>query len=121
MASIRARLTTTYAAALTGTILVFGGTLWLGRGAVLERDVQRYATGEAEGVLRLAAEVRDRNAPGKPLPLTEYVDSLKGARVTPPLNAVLEALPDIVFLFDTAGFRVYASREVRLLSYGSVV
>ena len=43
MASIRARLTATYAAALAGTMLVFGATLWIGRGAGVQRELERYA------------------------------------------------------------------------------
>src|SRR5689334_2848780 len=116
MASIRARLTTTYAAALAGTMLVFGATLWIGRGASVQRQLERYASAQAEVALRLTAFVRRKARPGEPVQLTEVRDTVVGPTVVPELYTLLEALPEFILVVDANGQIVYGSREARLLS-----
>jgi len=120
MASIRARLTATYAAALVGTMLVFGATLWIGRGASVQRELERYAGAQANIALRLTATIRRKSKPDAPAPLTEIRDTLVGPTVVPELYTLLEAIPDFVILVDDHGGIVYGSREARLLSSQSL-
>ncbi len=68
MASIRARLTATYAAALVGTMLVFGATLWVGRGAGSYEYLEREIGEEADAARRLAQAVRVRYSALTPRP-----------------------------------------------------
>jgi signal transduction histidine kinase len=122
MASIRARLTATYAAALAGTMLVFGATLWLGRGAGVQRELERYAGSQADIALRMVrivAVAQRKERPDQPLQLTEIRDTLSGPRVVPDLYELLESLPDFVFVIDDQGRIVYYSPQARLLSSGS--
>src|SRR5437868_5371603 len=119
MASIRGRLTTTYAAALAGTMLVFGAALWFDRSASVQRELERFAGAQADVALRMVVTVRRRARPEGPVELTEIRDTLSGPRVVPALYELLEALPDFVFLFDDRGRIVYYSPQARLLTSGS--
>ena len=115
MPSIRARLTTTYALALTATLGVFAATLWLARGAAGDRELQRYVNEEAELTARLLMQARSRSGD---LPLVETVDPMVGPLLVDRARLLLEALPNIVLLTDTAGRIVYQSVEARLLDVG---
>lgn len=115
MASIRARLTGTYTLALVGTMLVFSATLWFTRRLAGYRELQRYVVEEAAVATQLI-----RQAVGPGLPLTEVKDSLAGPRVVKRVELLLDALPNIVILTDTARRILYASIEARLLTSSSV-
>jgi two-component system OmpR family sensor kinase len=115
MPSIRARLTGTYALALTGTLTVFAATLWLARGAAGDRELQRYVNEEAALTIRLLEQARGRSGD---LDLTESFDPLVGTVLAGRARLLLEALPNIVVLTDTAGRIVYRSVEARTLEVG---
>jgi signal transduction histidine kinase len=115
MPSIRARLTTTYALALTATLGVFAATLWIARGAAGDRELQRYVTEEAALTIRLLQQARGRSGD---LPLTESLDPTVGTLLANRAQLLLEALPNIVILTDTAGRIVYRSVEARTLEVG---
>ena len=110
MASLRTRLTLSYAAALLLTTGGFAGALWVGRGASIYRELTRAANAQAEAALRL---VLDQETKGEPL--TVIRDSLVGPRLSPRLTFALEVLPDYLIVIDTTGRRLYESRAARLL------
>ena len=112
MPSIRARLTGTYALALTGTLAAFAATLWLARGASGDRELQRYVNEEAALAIRLLEQARGRSGD---LELTEAVDPMVGTLLAARARLLLEALPNIVIVTDTAGRIVYRSVEARTL------
>ncbi|MGZ8413402.1 MAG: sensor histidine kinase [Gemmatirosa sp.] len=116
MPSIRARLTATYALALTATLGVFAATLWLARGAAGDRELQRYVNEEAQLTIRLLQQARGRSGD---LALTEAVDPLVGTLLADRARLLLDALPNIVMLTDTAGRVVYRSVEARTLDLQS--
>ena len=113
MASIRARAAAAYAAALAGSLALFGGTLWLARGAAGDRELQRYVLEEAEVVERLLVR-----AGGPGLALTEVRDPIVGPLVVDRVRLLLDVLPNIVLVTDTAGRIVYGSPEARVLTVG---
>lgn len=113
MASIRLRLASAYAAALAGTLVVFVGALWTTRGAAGDRELQRYVTEEAESVTRLISQAR-----GPGLPLTEVDDPLVGPQAVSRVRVLLDALPNLIFVTDSAGRIVYGSPETRVLRVG---
>jgi signal transduction histidine kinase len=113
VASIRARAAAAYAAALAGSLALFAGTLWLARGASSDRELQRYVNEEAEVVERLLVQT---SGPG--LTLTDVQDPLVGPLMVPRVQLLLDALPNIVLVTDTAGRIVYGSPEARVLSVG---
>ena len=89
MASIRARASAAYAAALVGSLALFAATVWLARGASGDRELQRYVNEEAEVTERLLAQ-----ASGPGLALTEVQDSLIGPLAVPRVQLLLDALPE---------------------------
>ncbi len=113
MATVRARLASAYALALGGTIVVLAGTLWTARGAAGDRELQRYVTEEAEVATRLL-----RQAAGPGLPLTEVTDRPIGPQVVSRVALLLDALPNIVIVLDSADRMVYRSTDARLLDVG---
>jgi hypothetical protein len=113
VASIRARAAAAYATALVGSLVLFAGTLWLARGRSSDRELQRYVNEEAEVAVRLLGQAR-----GPGLPLTEVSDPLVGPLVVPRVQLLLDALPNLVLVTDTAGRIVYGSPEARVLSVG---
>ena len=115
MPSIRARLTATYALALTATLGIFAATLWLARGAAADRELQRYVNEEAEMSARLLLQARSKSGD---LPLVDTIDSLVGPLLVDRARLLLEALPNIVLVTDTTGRIIYPSVEARLLDVG---
>jgi two-component system OmpR family sensor kinase len=111
MASLRTRLTLSYAAALLLTTGGFAGALWIGRGASIYRELQRTANAQAEAAMRVVREDESRGDP-----ITLVTDSLVGARLSPRLSRVLEVIPDYLIVLDTTGRRLYDSRSARLLT-----
>jgi signal transduction histidine kinase len=110
MTSTRAKLTTAYAAALVGTMTAFGATLWVARGANVDREVQRYVFSQADITLRI---IRQAAASGEPI--LETRDSLVGPVLARRLATTLDVLPDYVLVLDTAGRAIYASPKARRL------
>ena len=115
MASIRARLAGAYAVALAGTMALFAGSLWVGRGPSGDRELQRYVLQEADLTQRLLRQAR-----GPGLPLTEVSDALVGPTIVPRARLLLDALPNVVVLTDTMGRIIYQSIEARYLETGEV-
>ena len=113
MATVRARLATAYALALGGTVGVFAATMWTARGAAGDRELQRYVTEEADITTRLLQQ-----AEGPGLKLTEVQDRVIGPQVARRVALLLDALPNIVLVIDTAGRVVYRSVDARLLQTG---
>ncbi len=111
MASIRARAAAAYAVALSGTLALFAGTLWVARGASGDRELQRYVNEEADLAVRLLAQAR-----GPGLALTEVLDPLVGPLAVVRVQLLLDALPNVVLVTDTAGRIVYGSPEARVLA-----
>ncbi len=118
MASIRARLTATYAAALVTTIVVFGATLWFRRGTSTQADLAQEARARVESARLLAEFIRVRESVARPQPIVEVRDSNLGPQVVRELYAVLDAVPGFVVLADSTGFVLYGSLETRLLEAG---
>jgi two-component system, OmpR family, sensor kinase len=110
MASIRAKLTTYYAAALVGTMTVFGAALWTARGANVDREVQRYVFAQADIALRV---LRQAAAGGEPI--LEVRDSLVGPTLARRVATALDVLPDYLLVLDTGGRMLYASPKARRL------
>ncbi len=115
MASIRTRLTTTYALALAGTMVAFATATWLARGASGYRELQRYVNEEAEVATSLLRQAR---GPAGGLALTEVRDPEVGPLVVQRVQLLLDALPNIVIVTDTSGRLVYRSIDARLLRSG---
>ena len=112
MPSIRTRLTTTYALALTATLIAFGATLWVARGAAGDGELQRYVGDEARAVARLLTAARGPSA----LSLVETRDPLVGPLIARRAELLLDALPNFIFVTDTSGRMVYRSRDARFLA-----
>jgi signal transduction histidine kinase len=110
MSSIRARLTTGYAAALAGTMLAFSVVLYAARRASSYEELQRYVTAEANIVMSI---IRQAEVEGRPL--TQVRDSLVGPMVTPTMSQMLDGVPDYVLVFGRDGLVIYRSPEVREL------
>src|SRR5690242_17525691 len=102
MASIRARLTTAYAAALIGTMVAFALALWVARRATVYRELERYVTAQADLALRI---VRQAEESGEPV--TVLVDPEIGQVVTPRLKTLLEGVPDYLIVLDENGRTLY--------------
>jgi len=114
VATVRARLASAYALlALGGTTVVLGATVWSARGAAGDRELQRYVTQEADVTTRLIAQ-----AGGPGLPLTEVQDRRIGPQVTARVALLLDALPNIVIVLDSANRILYRSVDARLLQTG---
>jgi signal transduction histidine kinase len=110
MSSIRARLTAAYALALVGTMAVFGGALYVGRGAGVYSELQRYVFAQADITLRILRQAQSEGAP-----LVETADPLVGAQLTPALRTAVEVVPGYVFVFDSTGRALYISSAARRL------
>ena len=111
MASLRTRLTLSYAVTLLLTSGGFAAALWIGRGASVYRELQRGAIAQADAALRV---VRDAEMKGEPI--TFIRDSLVGPRLSPRLTTILDVVPDYLIVLDTTGRRLYESRAARRLS-----
>jgi two-component system OmpR family sensor kinase len=110
MASIRARLTTGYAAVLLATFAALGLALYAVRRGADERALQRQVAGDADFALRI---VRQAAATGEPVTVT--ADPLIGPVVAPRLRSLLEGVPDYVVVLDSTGRTLYSSFAVRQL------
>lgn len=116
MSTVRARLAAAYALALGATVVVFAGTLWTARGAAGDRELQRYVTQEADVTTRLLlAQARPGVRGGG---LFETRDARIGPLVAPRITALLDALPNVVLVLDSADRVVYQSVDARLLRVG---
>ncbi len=118
MASVRTSLTATYAAALLGSMLALGGTLYAARRASAFRDLGQQVFTEADVALRVVRQLRDvpepavRDTSAGATPQ----DSIARRVVSPRIRQVLEGVPDYLLVLSDSGRTVFASQEVRRLS-----
>lgn len=111
MASIRTRITATYALALVATMVAFSLVLWSERERVAELDLQARATYTAD----LASRILDQMGTENQTVRIVRGDSVAGLELTPRFKALLDALPDYVIITDSTR-TIYASMAVRKLS-----
>ena len=111
MSTIRAQLTTAYAAALIGTVAVFAAVIWTSRREGVTDEVRRHALIEANLALRL---IRQSELAGEPV--TAGRDSLAGAQLDAPLRTMLEGMPDYLLVLDASGRILYVSAPIRDLN-----
>ncbi|HEY0970547.1 MAG TPA: HAMP domain-containing sensor histidine kinase [Gemmatimonadales bacterium] len=103
MASVRTKLTATYAVALVATIVVFGAALTIAKTVSTQHVVRRLATERAELVVRVLRQAAD-----DPEPLVTLDDSLVprlrtevGSRLTPLRDYLLVLAADGRVLFNS--------------------
>ncbi len=111
MSTIRAQLTTAYAAALIGTVGVFAAVIWTTRREGAVDELRRHALVEANLALRL---IRQSELAGQPVTSTR--DSLAGAQLDAPLRTMLEGMPDYLLVLDASGRILYVSAPIRDLN-----
>lgn len=109
MRSIRSRLTLAYAAALGGTLVVFGLVLWTASTGAAGRAQQQ----RVDQLASMAAElIRQSDSAGVQLTVTR--DTLIGRQLAPGIQRALEAFPGYVIVVDSVRV-LYASRLVLAL------
>ena len=110
MASIRARITGSYALALAGTMLVFALMLSVERRTTALRDLQVRAQFVADLGLQLLSLPTVTNEP-----VTVTTDSLAGRQLSQRDRARLDALPEYVIVGDSVR-AIFVSSAVRRLT-----
>ena len=111
MSTIRAQLTTAYAAALIGTVGLFAAVIWTTRREGAVDELRRHALTEANLALRL---IRQSELAGEPV--TANRDSLVGAQLDAPLRTMLDGMPDYLLVLDASGRILYVSAPIRDLN-----
>jgi two-component system, OmpR family, sensor kinase len=111
MSTIRAQLTTAYAAALIGTVGLFAAVIWTTRREGAREEQRQHALTEANLALRL---IRQSELSGQPV--TANRDSLAGAQLDAPLRTMLEGMPDYLLVLDASGRILYVSAPIRDLN-----
>ncbi len=111
MSTIRAQLTTAYAAALIGTVAVFAAVIWTTRREGAVDELRRHALTEANLALRL---IHQSESAGQPV--TANRDSLAGAQLDAPLRTMLDGMPDYLLVLDASGRILYVSAPIRDLN-----
>jgi two-component system, OmpR family, sensor kinase len=115
MASIRAQLTTAYAAALLTTVAVFAAvsyaTTQSSQQQAEQQALQQYVANEADLLLRT---IEQAQATGEALATYSGRDS-NSVTVTPKLRTVLEGVPDYSLVLDAKGRTLYNSFAFRQL------
>jgi signal transduction histidine kinase len=111
MSTIRAQLTTAYAAALIGTVGVFAAVIWTTRREGAVDELRRHALTEASLALRL---IRQSELAGEPV--TANRDSLVGTQLDAPLRTMLDGMPDYLLVLDASGRILYVSAPIRDLN-----
>lgn len=110
MASIRTRITGSYALALAGTMFVFSVVVGYERNQAARNDLIARATTAAElatGILRQAGVESER--------ITIFNDTLTGRQLNERFRGYLDAVPDYLFVLDS-GTVLYSSAAVQRLS-----
>ncbi len=115
MRSIRARLTTAYAAAMMGMLLLFSVAVLTVRRRTLMDELYQRVEREADRVVRAVDAARSTG--------TEAVlardDPLAGPAVSFRLGKFLSLIEGYVLVQDSAGFDIYSSPDVDSLSVDS--
>ncbi|MFI5232745.1 MAG: sensor histidine kinase, partial [Gemmatimonadales bacterium] len=111
MASIRTRITSSYALAFAGTMFAFSAVVWAERRAVAQQDLRDRATLVADLAVRLlrASYGVDLSAPA---------DTVRpaGRDLTTRYKPLLDALPGYLIIGEDSANVVYQSPQVRALS-----
>jgi signal transduction histidine kinase len=111
MASIRTRITVSYALAFAGTMFAFSVVVWAERREVERQDLRARASETAELGIRILQRAGAENEP-----LTIFNDTLlTGRDLTPRYKALLDVLPDYVVIAD-ATHVLYRSPPLAALS-----
>jgi signal transduction histidine kinase len=115
MASIRTRITVSYALAFAGTMFAFSAVVWAERRAVAFQDLRERAAAVADLGIRMLRLTGVGNEP-----MTMTTDSLTGRELTgreltPRFKATLDVLPGYVLIAD-ATHVLYLSPAVSALS-----
>src|SRR5688500_12290799 len=112
MASVRTRLTLAYAAALTTSIGVFSGVLYVARSETSLEPLRRLLLAQADVATRVLRQGAQEGPTIIFVPDTTFADSTF-RRLRPQLrgdvSARLDALPNYVVVLDATGQRVYTS------------
>src|SRR5215208_5843175 len=95
MASVRFRMTAAYAAALIGTMVVFGVVLREARRAAVYSELERSAVSSANQVADIIKRAKDAGEP-----LTVLRDTLPV--ISPALQARLAGVPEYVVVLDSS-------------------
>ena len=110
MASIRTRITASYALAFAGTMFAFSAVVWAERRDVAQQDLRDRAITVADLGIRILRQAGVGNES-----MTIRTDSLIGRELTTRYKAQLDVLPGYVIIGD-ATHAVYESPAVRALS-----
>ena len=110
MASIRTRITASYALAFAGTMFAFSAVVWAERRAVAQQDLRDRAAVVADLGVRI---LRQTGVANEQMTITN--DSIIGRDLTTRYKSMLDALPGYVIIGD-AKRAVYESPKVRALS-----
>jgi signal transduction histidine kinase len=114
VASIRTRITGSYALALSGTMFVFSVVVGYERTQSARNDLIERARTSAElatRILRQAGVESER--------ITIFNDSLTGRQLNERFRGYLDAVPDYLFVLDSATV-LYSSAAVQRLSRGDL-
>ena len=112
MQSIRARLTTAYAAAMMATLLLFSGALLTVRRMTLLDELRQRVEAEADQTVRAVNLARSTGME----PVVAQDDPLANRTVSMRMRAFLSLLEGYVLVQDSTGYDIYASPAVRGLS-----
>ena len=110
MATIRTRITASYALAFAGTMFAFSAVVWSERRSGAEQDLRERASMVADVGVRILKVTGVANEQ-----MTIYNDSLIGRELTPRYKSMLDALPGFIIIGD-AKRALYQSPAVRALS-----
>jgi signal transduction histidine kinase len=110
MATIRTRITASYALAFAGTMFAFSAVVWSERRSGAEQDLRERATMVADVGVRILRGTGVANEQ-----TTIYNDSLIGRELTPRYKSMLDALPGYIVIGE-ANHALYQSPAVRALS-----
>ncbi len=110
MASIRTRITGSYALALAGTMFVFSVVVGYERNQAARNDLIQRATTSAELATRILQQAGVESER-----ITIFNDSLTGRQLSERFRGYLDAVPDYLFVLDS-GTVLYSSAAVQRLS-----
>src|SRR5476649_1595137 len=110
MASIRTRITVSYALAFAGTMFAFSAVVWAERRAVAFQDLRDRAAAVSDLGIRMLRNTGVGNEA-----LTIDTTSFTGRELTPRFKATLDVLPGYVLIADSVHV-LYLSPAVTALS-----
>ena len=114
MASTRTRLTISYLAVLTATLVAFAVALYIARGAEADQEVLEQSAALADDVI---ATIRNAQAGGKRLTyLEQSAAGLPTIRATQEMGEQLDRHPGYFLVLDSLGRLLFSSSAVRLLA-----